>query len=100
MLSYDPKKEKILLVSSSIHQTGKMDEESGKPEMIVFYNKTKGGIDCFDFKCYQYKTARKTFRWPVRSFYGMLYQANVNSSVLYNLNESNHPMRKMEHIME
>ena len=100
LLSYNPKKKEIVLVLSSIHQTGKVDEESGKPEMIVFYNKTKGGTDSFDFKCHQYTTARKTFRWPVRSFYGMLDQANVNSFVLYNLIQSNPPMRRMEYIME
>ncbi|XP_077282547.1 uncharacterized protein LOC143908672, partial [Temnothorax americanus] len=100
LLSYNPKKKKIVLVISSIHQTGKVNEESGKPEMIEFYNKTKGGIDCFDFKCYQYTTARKTFRWPLRSLYGMLDQASVNSFILYNLNQSNTPMKRIEYIME
>jgi len=83
-----------------LHQTGKVNEESGKPEMICFYNDTKGGTDSFDQKCHQYTTARKTFRWPVRILYGMLDQGNVNSFILYNLNQSNSPMKRMEYIME
>jgi len=62
LLSYNPKKKKIVLVLSSLHQTGKVNEESGKPEMICFYNGTKGGTDSFDQKCHQYTTARKTFK--------------------------------------
>lgn len=100
LLSYNPKKKKIVLVLSSIHQTGKIDERSGKPEMIEFYNKTKGGTDCYDFKCHQYTTARKTSRWPVRSFYGMLDQAGVNSFILYNLNQFNAPLKRLDYLRE
>ena len=68
--------------------------------MIEFYNKTEGGTDCFDFKCHQYTTARKTMRWLIRSFYGMLDQAGVNSFILYNLNQCNSPIRRIEFLKE
>lgn len=100
MLSYNPKKKKVVLVISSIHQTGKIHEGTGKPEMIEFYNKTKGGTDSFDFKCHQYTTTRKTSRWPVRFFYGMLDQANVNSPILYTLSGNNPEMKRIDYAME
>ncbi|CAD6244036.1 GSCOCG00013217001-RA-CDS [Cotesia congregata] len=68
--------------------------------MIEFYNKTKGGTDCYDFKCHQYTTARKTSRWPVRSFYGILDQAGVNSFILYNLNQFNAPLKPLDYLRE
>ena len=86
----------ILFIASSC----KIDKESGKPEIILFYNKTKGGTDSFDQKCHQYSTARKSLRWPLRMLYGMLDQANVNSFILYNLNEKNVAMKRMEFIFE
>ncbi|XP_051162149.1 piggyBac transposable element-derived protein 4-like [Leptopilina boulardi] len=88
-------------LSEPIYDTNrKVDEESGKPEMILFYNRTKGGTDSFDQKCHQYTVARKTNRWPVRMFYGMLDQAGVNSFVLFNLNQDNRPMKRLEYLME
>ena len=83
-----------------MHKAGKIDKESGKPEIILFYNKTKGGTDSFDEKCHQYSTARKSLRWPLRMFCGMLDQSNVNSFILYNLNEENVAMKRMEFIFE
>ncbi|XP_036145519.1 piggyBac transposable element-derived protein 4 isoform X1 [Monomorium pharaonis] len=100
LVSYNPKNKKIVLLLSSLHYTGKIDTETGKPEIVVFYNKTKGGTDTFDFKCHQYTVARKTFRWPLRLFYGMLDQASVNSFVLYNINEGNELMKRLKFMFE
>lgn len=54
LLSYCPKKNKIVFLLSSLHKTGKYDTYTGKPEMISFYNSTKGGTDTFDQMCHEY----------------------------------------------
>ncbi|UYV69985.1 hypothetical protein LAZ67_7001382 [Cordylochernes scorpioides] len=48
LVSYVPKKSKAVLLLSTMHSTPTIDEESGfklKPEIVTFYNLTKGGVD-------------------------------------------------------
>jgi len=41
--SYVPKKSKSVVLLSSIHITGRVEQtQSAKPEIIKYYNKTKG----------------------------------------------------------
>lgn len=82
LVSYTPKKHKIVLVVSTKITTTNIGEKN-KPEMILFYNKTKGGTDVFDKLCHAHTTARATNRWPMRFFFGMLDQAQVNARILY-----------------
>lgn len=49
----------------------------------MFYNQTKGGVDTFDQMCSTMSCSRKTNRWPMTMFYGILNMAFVNSYVLY-----------------
>lgn len=72
------------MVLSSRHKSGKISEDTGKPEMIDFYNKNKCGTDVFDQMCGNYTCARVSSRWPMRFFLGMLDQAGVNANILYN----------------
>ncbi|KAJ4443070.1 hypothetical protein ANN_04720 [Periplaneta americana] len=51
LLSYCPKKKKVVLLLSTMHHTDEIDpdsEESRKPYMLTFYNSTKGGVDMVD----------------------------------------------------
>ena len=44
--SYVPKKKKAVVLLSSTLMSGKVEEtQSAKPEIIKYYNKTKGGVD-------------------------------------------------------
>lgn len=88
LVSHVPKKNKCVLLISSMHSQDEVDEETGKPEIILFYNSTKGGVDTFDQLCHSKTVARKTRRWPLRFFYGMLDGAGVNTMVLYRLKHS------------
>lgn len=99
VLSYNPKEKKIVLLISSLHINGKIDEATQKPEIVIFYNKTKGGIDSFDQKYHQYTTARKT-RWPMRYFYAMLDHASVNSIILYTLCGDNPKLKRLDYIYD
>lgn len=80
LLSYSPKKNKIVLIASSYsHST---DITDSKPNTILHYNYTKGGTDCFDQLCHSYTVTKRTTRWPMRIFFGMLDQAIVNARIL------------------
>lgn len=49
--SYIPKKGKNVLVASTMYKKGVIDEETGdmqKPELITFYNVTKGAVNVVD----------------------------------------------------
>ena len=43
---------------------------------------------------------RKTSCWPLRIFYGMLDQANVNACILYNLNANDNLMARDKFILK
>ena len=68
-----------------MHHTKCTDKATGKPEIVEFYNLTKGGIDALDEKCKNYGVGRRTRRWPMAIFYRMIDIANVNSFILYGL---------------
>lgn len=69
VISYTPKRNKIVLVLSTMHDSVEIDEATTKPNMILDYNRTKGGTDTFDQLCHEYTTARGTRRWPKRFFF-------------------------------
>ena len=83
LLKYNPKKNKSAVLLSTMHHDSAIDEEIHKPEIISFYNSTKGGVDTLDqiIRCYSSK--RKTNRWPVALFFNMLDIAAYNSFLLY-----------------
>ena len=89
LVSYAPKKNKIVLVLSTMHHDSNIDSSTGekkKPEMITFYNATKSGVDTVDQLCSTYDVARKTNRWPMVIFYSMLNVAGINAQIIYNSN--------------
>lgn len=47
MVSYKPKKDKIVLLLSSKHNRPEIGEKN-KPTLIHYYKKTKGGVDVLD----------------------------------------------------
>ena len=70
---------KLVTLLSSMH--GQADiHEKGKPEIIMYYNKTKGGVDSFDQTCSNNSCSRMTKRWPMATFYGMVNAEGVNAS--------------------
>ncbi|XP_068225485.1 piggyBac transposable element-derived protein 4-like [Palaemon carinicauda] len=73
---------KLVLLLSSMHSQPVL-QENGKPEIIEFYNRTKGGVDAFDGMCALYSCNRKTKRWPLCIFYWMVNAAIINAKVLY-----------------
>lgn len=94
LVSYIPKKNKNVLLVSSLHHDDRIDGATGKPEMIIDYNSTKGGVDTLDKMCAAYDCARNTRRWPMVIFYSMLNIAGINSMVLFSLQNPGKNMRR------
>ena len=60
LVSHVPKKNKAVLLLSSMHHNEEVNEEDNKPEIISYYNSTKGGVDEIDKKCSNYNSSRRT----------------------------------------
>ncbi|XP_045456067.1 uncharacterized protein LOC123665880 [Melitaea cinxia] len=90
VVSYVPKKNKVVLLASTVHHDGKKDSgEEKKPEMIMDYNRTKCGVDVVDEMCATYSVARATKRWPLVLFYGILNVSGINAYVIVKANKVN-----------
>lgn len=85
LVSYVPKKNKAVVLLSTMHHDKSIDSQSPKkkPEIILQYNKTKGGVDLMDQKVRTYTTKRITKRWPLVLYYNMLDIAALNAEILY-----------------
>lgn len=83
LVSFVPKKNRAVILVSSMHHSESTSNETGKPEIIDFYNCTKGGVDELDKKCANYNTSRRTRRWPMAIFYAVLDIASVNSYIVF-----------------
>lgn len=68
LVSYVPKKNKSVLLLSSLHRDAEISNRiDAKPEIIMFYNQTKAGVDTMDQMVSTYSTKRMTRRY-VRLF--------------------------------
>ncbi|KAK3894878.1 hypothetical protein Pcinc_001374 [Petrolisthes cinctipes] len=83
LLSYKAKKDKNVLLLSTRHHTQTISGRKNKPEILHYYNKHKGGVDVFDQLCAKYSCSRKTRRWPVCFFMGMVNMTTVNAYVIH-----------------
>ncbi|CAH2088017.1 unnamed protein product [Euphydryas editha] len=88
LLSYVPKKKKTVQMISSMHHEESIDSTKSIPEIISFYNATKGGVDSLDEKCAKYTCARRSRRWPLVIFFRILDVAAANTFIISNYNSS------------
>ncbi|XP_072401593.1 uncharacterized protein [Diabrotica undecimpunctata] len=72
-----------------MHHDDLLDGLTGKPDIIIDYNKSKGGLDLVDKMYAAYNYARATRRWPLVIFYSAMNVAGINSFVInkYKSNE-------------
>ncbi|KAJ8946433.1 hypothetical protein NQ318_014419 [Aromia moschata] len=60
-VSYVPRKGKVILLMSTLHDDDSVDESGDKlPEIISFYNLTKGGVDTVDELSANYNVSRNS----------------------------------------
>lgn len=101
LCSYVPKKNKAVILLSSMHHDAEISaEEHKKPQIILDYNSTKGGVDNLDKLVQAYSCQRKTNRWPLVVFFDILDIAAVNGMIIWCLcnpdwQENNRRRRRM-----
>lgn len=85
IVSYCPKKGKLVTLLSTMHNDGKNDKsnEKKKPEIILSYNTTKAGVDTMDQMTRCYTVKRMTRRWPLVVFYNMIDVSVLNCFIIW-----------------
>ncbi|XP_047534335.1 piggyBac transposable element-derived protein 1-like [Vanessa atalanta] len=83
--SYVPKKKKAVIMLSSMHMSPVIEsyKETAKPEIILYYNKTKSGVDNMDKLLAEYTVKRRTNRWPLALFYNIIDIAALAAYIIY-----------------
>ena len=70
LVSYVPKRNRSVILLSSMHHSGDIDvTKANKPDIVLYYNETKGGVDTLDQLVHEYPCKRKTTRWPFALFH-------------------------------
>lgn len=68
LVSYVPKEKQAVLVLSTMHHYDLVDGDTQKPDIILYYNSAKSGVDNLDHLATMYTSRRKVNRWPVALF--------------------------------
>ncbi|XP_061748466.1 uncharacterized protein LOC133546685 [Nerophis ophidion] len=83
-VSFVPKKGKNVVLMCTLHGEGRIcDQEHHKPEIIMDYNATKGGVDNMDKLVTAYSCKRRTLPWPLVIIFDMLDISAYNSFVIW-----------------
>ena len=81
------KPKKVVILFSTQHQDAAIvEEDKRKPEIVHYYNATKGGIDTIDQMARAYSAKRGTRRWPLSLFHTLIDIAAINSFTVYTMN--------------
>lgn len=91
LCSYVPKKNRAVLLLSTMHSTGVIEStDAAKPEIITYYNSTKGAVDTFDKMLGEYSTKRKTSRYSLALFFNCIDVAALASFIIFTENNSSY----------
>ena len=82
LISFTPRRLRSVTILSTLHHQPELDDD-GKPSVIGFYNKTKGGVDTNDKLAHTYTIRRKCRRWPVVLFHHVVDLAAINGMVIW-----------------
>ncbi|KRX26265.1 PiggyBac transposable element-derived protein 4 [Trichinella nelsoni] len=84
IVSYLPKKNRNVLVLSTMHNDNRVSDGKGnKPDIILHYNNTKGGVDNLDKMTSTYFCQRMTARWPLVIYCNIIDVSAYNAYVLW-----------------
>ena len=96
-MSYKSGIKKNVILISTMHNDAAIMNKSGErqiPEIVAFYNSTKGGVDCMDLMAHAMSTKRQTRRWPMVNFFNMLDIASIAAAILFRLKFPDHKLGK------
>lgn len=96
LVSYVPKRNRAVILLSTMHSDSAVDPETKKPDILTQYDCYKGGVDSVDKLCSTYTVSRRTRRWSLAIFFQLLNIAGVNSQILYNqIHDERHKYRRI-----
>lgn len=79
---------------STMHDDANVaDTAHQKPEMILFYKKTKAGVDRMEQMYSRYTTQRQKFTWPLAFFFNILDVAALAAYIVYYENNQMTPRK-------
>ena len=86
-VKYQAKTKKTVCLLSSMHHSPDIDQSSVKQKLqvILFYNKNKVGVDCFNQMARLYSTRSASRRWPLTLtvWENILDIAAINARVIF-----------------
>ncbi|XP_029986470.1 piggyBac transposable element-derived protein 4-like, partial [Sphaeramia orbicularis] len=83
LVSYVPKKNKNVLLLSTLHARAPEVRSDGKPAIVLDYNANKGGVDTLDKVMGSYSCRRMTKRWPLVVFHNIVDMSGYNAFVIW-----------------
>ena len=84
IVSYQCKKNRSVLLISSLHLSKRIDDtEKKRPEIVSYYNSNKCGVDVVDQMTRLYSTKTPSRRWPMAVWCNMLDLAGINSWIIF-----------------
>ncbi|CAF2119811.1 unnamed protein product [Rotaria magnacalcarata] len=84
LVRYVPKKGKaVILLSTMHHDKFVNDERKKQPDIILYYNNTKGGVDLMDQTVKTYSCRRKIKRWPMAFFFNIIDVGTVAAFIIW-----------------
>ncbi|XP_056256775.1 piggyBac transposable element-derived protein 4-like [Seriola aureovittata] len=84
LVSYLPKKNKNVVLLSTLHTDGDIsDREDRKPVIILDYNRNKGGVENLDKVIGTYSCRRMTARWPLVIFHNIIDVSSYHAFVIW-----------------
>ncbi|GFR78630.1 PiggyBac transposable element-derived protein 4, partial [Elysia marginata] len=70
---------------STMHNKPEVSENNGKPEILMAYNKTKGGVDAMDQMAHTFTVKQKTKRWPLVIFFNIIDLSSIAARAVYRM---------------
>ena len=86
LTSYQCKKQKSVVIMSTLHPDVEISSYNNpkiKLETVLFYNKTKAGVDVIDQMARKYTVKAANRRLPIHVFYNVIDLALINSWILF-----------------
>ena len=78
-----PQEKQAVLVLSTMHHDDQVDCDTQKPEIILYYNSAKSGVDNLDHLATMYTNRRKVNRWPVALFENIVNVGAVAAFIVW-----------------
>lgn len=87
LVSYMAKKNKVVNILSTLHKKTSLDHstEKKKPDVVLYYNQTKGGVDAADERVGTYSVKFKCRRWHLVFFCNILDLCALNAFVVHSI---------------